>query len=209
MIEYVIAHNIDDRVLTRAVETLNSGGLICFPTDTNWIIAANFKNKKAVERLYKIKEEDASKHFSLLCDNISRATDVAIIDDKVFKLLKRTTPGHYTFILEANKKVAKLIKASKTSKEVGLRFVPSALVDQIITAHNDALISTNVPRSLLEISPEEEVFSYMIEDKMSHLVEMIIDPGEIEFAGLSTIVNFTESEIEIVREGAGDPSPFQ
>lgn len=211
MIEYILPHNPDDRVLRRASEILNNGGLICFPTDTSWVLAACSTQKSAIEKLYKIKKENAQKHFAILCDEISKASEIAHISNNAFKLLKRTTPGHYTFIFEATKKIAKLIPASKTDKEVGVRFVPSELVNKIIEIHGTVLVSTNITHSILDINDEmESIYSYQIEDKISHITELIIDPGEFEFIGPSSIIDFSKGEVpEVMRKGSGDITPFQ
>ena len=209
MIEYVIAHNPDDRVLKKASDILNKGGLICAPTDTNWQVLANPYKKEAVEKLYKLKEENQSKHFSLLCSSISMASDLAHINDRAFKLLKKITPGHYTFIFQATKKISKVIKATKTDKEIGIRFVPSILIERLLSTHSDALISTNIASHMVDTMEDGEVYSYMIEEKFSHLFDMIIDPGEVEFAGASSIVNLMEEDnFEVIREGIGDTSFF-
>tara|TARA_Y100000780_G_scaffold231707_1_gene258372 strand:+ start:148204 stop:148836 length:633 start_codon:yes stop_codon:yes gene_type:complete len=209
MIEYVIAHDPDDRVIERAVKLLKDGQLICLPTDTNWIALADPFNKNAVEQLYKLKQENVQKHFSLLVNDISKASDVAIIEDYAFKLLKRSIPGHYTFIFEATKKIAKTLKASKQDKEIGLRFVPSVLVSRIIEVFGAPLMGTNIPRKILEsYEGSDQIYSYMVEDKFAHILGMIIDPGEFEFAGESTIIDFSNGDVELVREGAGDASLF-
>ena len=209
MIEYIIAHSPDDRVLAKASTILKAGGLICFPTDTSWILAACSTNKVAIEKLYKIKKEDKQKHFSILCDEISTASEVAIIQNNAFKTLKKLIPGHYTFIFEASKKMAKLVQASRTDKEVGIRFVPSILVDKLIKIHGEVLISTNIPDKMFDLPEDstEQIYSYQVEEACSHIVEMIIDPGEFEFCGPSSIIDFSSGEIPIlVREGSGDVS---
>jgi tRNA threonylcarbamoyl adenosine modification protein (Sua5/YciO/YrdC/YwlC family) len=209
MIEYIIAHSPDDRVLAKASAILKSGGLVCFPTDTSWTLAACSTNKSAIEKLYKIKKEGKQKHFSILCDEISTASDVAIIQNHAFKTLKKLIPGHYTFIFEASKKMAKLVQASKTDKEVGIRFVPSILIEKLIKEHGEVLISTNIPDKMFDLPEDstEQIYSYQVEEACSHLVEMIIDPGEFEFSGPSTIIDFSSGEIPLlVREGAGDIS---
>lgn len=208
-VEYVLPHNPDDRVITKACDLLKSGGIICLPTDTNWILLANPYHKEGMEKLYKIKKENPQKHFSLLCSNISQASDVAIIDNQCFRLLKKSIPGHYTFIFEATKKISKVIKATKTDKEIGIRFVPSDLVNTLLESYGDVVISSNIPRSILVQDESEMIYSYMIEDcPITHLIDMIIDPGEFEFVGVSTIVSFINGQPEVTREGAGDPLLF-
>ena len=209
MIEYIVAHSPDDRVLEKACSILKSGGLVCMPTDTNWILIADPYNKDALEKLYKIKKENGNKHFSLFCPDISVASEVAHIDTQAFKILKKIIPGHYTFIFEAKKRIAKSIKASKTDKEIGIRFVPSVLVTKLLEKFDDVVISTNIPLSSLGISPEEPIYSYMIEEcELKKWIEMIIDPGEISFVGQSSIINFQGEIPEVIRAGSGDISLF-
>lgn len=213
MIEYVIPHNPDDRVLKKISDSLIEGGLVCFPTDTNWIVACDPFNKKGVEKIYKLKNENKQKHFSLLCANISEASKLANIDNQAFKLLKRAIPGHYTFIFEASKITTKNLSASKTDKEVGIRFVPSVLSQKILEHYGASLLSTNLTKEILDLSDDSElegIYSFMIEEKLSHVIDHIIDPGEFEFVGPSTIVDFVaEGAPVILREGAGDPKLFQ
>jgi tRNA threonylcarbamoyl adenosine modification protein (Sua5/YciO/YrdC/YwlC family) len=206
MIEYIIAHSPDDRILDKACSILKSGGVVCLPTDTNWILIADPYHKDSLEKLYKVKKENGSKHFSLFCPDISIASEVAHIDNNAFRILKKNTPGNYTFIFEAKKKISKSIKASKVDKEIGIRFVPSILVEKLLEKYQDIVISTNIPVSSLGISEGDDIFSYMIEDsEIKSMIEMIIDPGEIEFAGPSTIISFLDDLPEIIRVGAGDP----
>ena len=107
MIEYVIPENPDDRILRKASSLLSQGGLIAFPTDTNWIAVCDPFVKKGVEKLYSLKNEGKLKHYSILCDSLSRASEVAVIHNSAFRLLKKKVPGHYTFIFEAKKKITK------------------------------------------------------------------------------------------------------
>lgn len=209
MIEYIIAHSPDDRVLTRASEILKNGGLVCLPTDTNWTLLASVSKKEAMDKLYKIKKENKQKHFSILCADISQASDVALIDNQAFRILKKCIPGHYTFIFEATKKISKLIQASKTDKEIGIRFIPSILVEKLLETHQEPLLSTNIPLSIFSDEEiENGIFSYMLEDKIANICEMIIDPGEFEFVPPSTIVDFMDDVPNIIREGSGDTSYF-
>ena len=209
MIEYVQEHNPDDRVLKKASDLLSKGKLICFPTDTNWTLAACATQKDAIEKLYKIKRVSNQKHFAILCDSISRASEIAHIDNQAFRLIKKIIPGHYTFIFEATKKIAKYVQASKTDKEVGIRFVPSDLVNKLIETHDEVLICTNIPHSMLGIIDEQTpIYSYQLEDSLSHIVDLIIDPGEFDFVAPSSIVSFTNEIPEVLREGPGDTSLF-
>ena len=199
MIEYIIPQSPDDRILKKAVELLNNGEIIVAPTDTNWVMLANPFHKGAVEKLYRIKGEEKSHHFSLLCLDISRASEVAVISDFAFKKIKGKIPGHYTFIFEATKKIVKALKASKSDHQIGIRFVPSVLIEKLLEHFGECLLSTNIDKP-----NDEEIYSYQIEEQLKGRVQMIIDPGEYDFSGYSTIYDFSDEGMELVRAGAGN-----
>jgi tRNA threonylcarbamoyl adenosine modification protein (Sua5/YciO/YrdC/YwlC family) len=206
MIEYILRHSPDDRILKKASAILKSGNLICMPSDTNWVLLADPYVKGATEKLYKVKKEGTQKHFSVFCKDISMASEIAKIDNNAFKVLKRNIPGNFTFILEATKKISKSLTATKTDKEIGIRFVPCNIIEQLLDIHGDILITTQVPPEVSKVPEGEDLYSYMLEDSLRGIAQMIIDPGEIEFTGKSTIVSFLDGHPEVIREGAGDAS---
>lgn len=205
MIEYVIAENPDDRVLKKVSQALRNGELVCLPTDTSWVVIASPFNKKGVDKIYKYKNAPKLKTFSLLCDSISMASEVAIIEDNIFRFIKRIIPGHFTFIFTASKKITKAVAANKTDHEVGIRFVPSTLITKLLEIHGEPVISTNLDLEKFSpaVSSFSDVYSYMIEEELAGVVSMILDPGELSFVGQSTIVSFTDGGPEIIRQGAG------
>ena len=207
MIEYVFAHDPDDRIIEKARLLLKDGHLIVVPTDTNWVLVGDAFNKKAVESLYRLKGEEKSHHFSLLCSDLSKASELAYIPDRAFKLIRNKIPGHYTFIFEASKKVTKALKASKTDHQIGLRFVPEVLISRLLEAHGGALISSHLDEKLMKRPLEEgadPIYSYEIDDTLGNQVGLIIDPGEVNFVGTSTIYDLREGVMELVRDGAGE-----
>ncbi len=205
MIDYVVAHNPDDRVLLKASQILRNGGLICFPTETNWVVVADPYSKEGVEKLYRLRHVENTKHFTVLCDSFKKAQEVSIIDDNAFRILKKITPGPYTFIFEAQKKITKHLKASKSDKEVGIRFPPSKLVQKILQCHDDVVLSSHLSTDMMAMEDEQPlIYGALIEDYFGEKIEMIIDPGEYDFIGTSTtIIDFTSGAPEIIREGAG------
>lgn len=204
MIEYVIAHNPDDRIIEKACEVLRAGEFVVLPTDTSWTILADPFQKKAVEKLYRLKGEEKSHHFSLLCVDFAKASELAHISDSAFRLIKRHIPGHYTFIFEASKKMIKALKASKTDHQVGLRFVPDDLVNHLLNAYGSSLLCTNIGENILgRESAGDDVYSYELEEILRGKVSMIIDPGELNFVGPSTIYDLREGQGLCLREGAG------
>lgn len=208
MIEYIVEHNPDDRVLKKASAILKSGGLVCFPTESNWVVIADPFNKQGVEKLYSLRHVENTKHFTVLCPSFQKAMEIALIPDSAFSLMKRVVPGSYTFILEAQKKITKLLKASKYDHQVGIRFSPKKLCRSILSTHDEVVISSHITHDMLEQEEGSYLYSALIEDYFGNLIDLIIDPGEVEFVGQTTIVDFTSGSPEVVRSGAGDASLF-
>lgn len=208
MIEYVVEHNPDDRTLLKASQILRNGGLICFPTESSWVVVADPYNKKSVDKLYQIRHVENTKHFTILCQSFQKAMEIAVIDDGAFSLMKKVVPGSYTFILEANKKVTKLLKASKYDHQVGIRFPPRALCRKLMEMHDDVLISSPIKAEMMELEEDAFIYSALIEDFYGSMIDLIIDPGEVEFIGETTIVDFTSGAPEVIREGAGETRFF-
>jgi tRNA threonylcarbamoyl adenosine modification protein (Sua5/YciO/YrdC/YwlC family) len=205
MIEYVVEHNPDDRTLKKASQILRNGGLICFPTETNWVVVADPFNKAGIDKLYRFRHMDNTKHFTVLCDSFHKAQEVSYIDDSAFRLLKKMIPGSYTFIFEAQKKITKHLKASKIDKEVGIRFPPKALCLKFLDIHGEVVISSHLTHEMLEMEDDGvPLYSALIEDYFGNKIDLIIDPGEYDFIGNhTTIIDFTSGTPEVVREGAG------
>jgi tRNA threonylcarbamoyl adenosine modification protein (Sua5/YciO/YrdC/YwlC family) len=205
MIEYVVAHNTDDRVLKKASQILRNGGLLCFPTETNWVVVADPYNKEGVEKLYRLRHVDNTKHFTILCDSFQRAQEVSFIDDGAFRILKKIIPGSFTFIFEAQKKITRHLKASRLDKEVGIRFPPIELCLRLLEAHGDVVISTHLTSDMLNLEEEGTLlYGALIDDVIGNQLDLILDPGEYDFVGDSTtIIDFTSGIPELIRQGAG------
>lgn len=209
MISYVVEHNPDDRVLENAVRILKSGGLIAFPTETNWVVVADPAEKKGIEKLYQLRHVDNTKHFTVLCSSFQRATEIAHIEDAAFALMKKVIPGPYTFILPAQKKIQKYLKASRTDHEVGVRFPPNKLCQSLIDAYDGILISSHINHEMIDAEDDGiPLYSAQIEDTLGNFIDLIIDPGEYEFLSPTTIVDFTQGTPEVVRVGSGKPDLF-
>lgn len=203
MIEYIVPQNIDTRVLERIKEHLNDGGLIALPSDTNWIVCACPYKSKAVDALYSLKGESKSHHFSLICHNISQASEYAYIPDYAFRLIRSRLPGNFTFIFQASKVASKLLKASKTDKEVGIRIPPINYLLDLINYLEYPLLNTNIKPEMMGLSDPSEIYGLLIDEHFPH-VGLVIDPGEYQFVGASTIYRLIDEEVELVREGVGD-----
>lgn len=209
MIDYVIPDNPDDRILTKASQALVAGRLICLPLDTNWVVLASPFVKSGVERLYELRHVDNTKHFTVFCADFNQASEIAYIDDAAFRLIKRALPGPYTFIFRAQKKIIKHLKASKTDHEVGVRFAHSALLKKLLASHGDVTIGTHITADMIPDHDESiPIWSGLIEDYYGHLIETVLDAGETEFHGPTTIISFSEGIPVLVRQGLGPSEVF-
>ncbi len=206
MLVHVVAGNPDDRVLQEASRILTDGRLLCLPADSNWVVLADPYNKDGVERLYRFRQVESSKHFTLFCADLAQAAEVAHVTDANFRLMKRAAPGPFTFILKAQKKTAKHLKASRTDHQVGVRIPDCKLLSRLLRIHAGPAISSHLTPDMLPDHPEGvDVWGGEIEDAFSHSLAMVIDPGEWHFTGATTVVDLSGDEGPVlVREGVGD-----
>lgn len=196
----------EQRKIDKAVEILRSGGVIIYPTDTVYGIGCDIYSKEAVEKVAWIKGVDASKNnFSFICNDLSHISEyVRNIPTPLFKVMKKTLPGPYTYILKSSSKVPKVIDSKK--KTVGIRIPDHPIPRMIVERLGNPIVTTS-------IHDEDEIVEYStdpdhIYEKFSKLVDVIIDGGPGNNVA-STVVDCTdENETKILREGMGDLTPF-
>jgi len=198
--------NPEQRKIDKTVEILRSGGVVIYPTDTVYGIGCDIFNKEAVERVAHIKGLNASKNtFSFICNDLSHISEyVRNLPTPLFKLMKKTLPGPYTYILRSSSKVPKLIDSKK--KTVGIR-IPDHPIPRMIVEHlGNPIVTTSIhdEDEVVEYSTDPEV----IYEKFKNLVDLFIDGGPGNNVA-STVLDCTEeNEVKIVREGMGDLTPF-
>jgi tRNA threonylcarbamoyl adenosine modification protein (Sua5/YciO/YrdC/YwlC family) len=193
------AQNPAPRSLKTIVDCLKDGGVIIYPTDTVYGMGCDIFHPKAVERICRIKAVDPMKaQFSFICNDLSQLADYAkSIDTPLFRLLKRSLPGPFTFILPASKSVPKLLKAKKNT--IGIRVPDNLICTRIVEQLTHPIMSSSIPGN----SPVEEYTDpEVIHDKFGHLVDLVVDGG-IGGTVPSTVVDCTGEKPLIVREGAG------
>lgn len=193
--------NPEQRKIRQVVDVLLNGGIIVYPTDTVYGIGCNLMNRKAVERLCYVLEIKPQKlDLSFICRDLSQISEFARrIDTPIFKLLKKSLPGPFTFILESSSKVPKILDVNK--KTVGIRIPDHAVPRNIVEALGNPLITSSLKNEdiIREYTTEPDE---MYED-LKHLVDLVVDSG----AGgnvPSTVVDCTGETIRIVRQGLGD-----
>ena len=192
--------NPDKRKIAQVIDCLKKGGIVIYPTDTVYSFGCDLNNRKAVERLAKIKGVKIEKaNFSLICSDLSHISDYTVqFNNAIYTLMRKALPGPYTFILNANNSVPKLFKSKK--KTIGIRVPDNNIARTIVEELGNPLISSSVHN-------EDEILDYITDPELIHenfekLVDIVIDGGFGKNEG-STIIDCTSGEAEIIREGLG------
>ena len=192
--------NPNEKDIDKAVNILKKGGLIIYPTDTVYGLGCDISNNKALEKIARIKGVKLEKaNFSFICSDLSNLSQyVKQIDTPTYKILKRALPGAFTFILNGNNNLPKVFKKKKT---VGIRIPDNNIVRQIVKVLGNPIISTS-------IYDEDDVIEYttdpeLIYEKWQDKVDLVIDGGYGDNLA-STVVDLTNDEILIIREGKGN-----
>jgi tRNA threonylcarbamoyl adenosine modification protein (Sua5/YciO/YrdC/YwlC family) len=200
----LLSINVDHpepRKIRRAVDALQSGGVIAYPTDTVYGLGCDLTNKHAVERLYAIKGMDRSHPLAFVCPDLSDIARYAMVDNQVYRVLRRFLPGPYTFILEATRDVPKLVQMRR--KNVGIRVPACETTRALARELNRPIISSTAARSGEEplVDPHEI-------DATFRGLALVLDGGA---GGLvpTSVIDLTTVPPSVVREGAGPVDEFR
>lgn len=192
--------NPEGRKIKQVVEVLEKGGIIIYPTDTVYAFGCDMTNKKAVDRLARLRGKDPNQAlFSIICQDISQVSDyTALINNEVFRVMKHNLPGPFTFILQANNRLPKLLKNRKET--IGIRIPNNNIAQQLITALGRPIISASLKSddAITEYYTDPED----IYDDHRKLVDIVIDGGPGGNTP-STIIDCTSEVPVLDREGAG------
>jgi len=195
--------NPQTRLINQAVALIRSGGVVIYPTDSGYALGCLLENKAALERICRIRHLDSSHNFTLVCRDLSELSLYSKVDNQAFRLIKNNTPGPYTFILKATKEVPRRLMNEK-KKTIGIRVPANPITQALLAALGEPLMSTTL---ILPGSEVAESDSYEIRDRLEQVVDLIIDGGYLGEQP-TTVVDFSEDSPEVVRHGAGDPTPF-
>lgn len=192
--------NPNAREVLKIVEVLKGGGVIVYPTDTVYAIGCDINNVKAVQRVCQLKGVKPEKaNFSMICRDLSNIAAYAKVSNEVFKVMKRNLPGPYTFILPATSKLPHVMMNRR--KTIGIRVPDNYIVMAIVEELGNPLLTTSV-------KAEDDVVEYMtdpelINEAYGKLVDVVIDGGYGKNVA-STVVDCTDGDIRIVRQGIGE-----
>ncbi len=195
--------NTDIKKILEVVECLKNGGVIIYPTDTIYGLGCDIHSQKAVEKICKIKGIKPEKsQLSFICNDLSHIADYAKVSTPAFKLMKRALPGPFTFLLNASSKVPKIIQANR--KTVGIRIPDNIIPRLIVQELGNPIVTTSLKEEdSLEFSTDPE----LIFEKYENLVDMVIDGG-IGSITPSTIIDATNDDFEVIRQGLGNIEDF-
>lgn len=195
--------NPQKRLIDQAVQIVRQGGVIAYPTDSGYALGCHLGDKKAIERIKRLRSLDDKHNFTLVCSDLSDIGTYAKVDNSVFRLLKANTPGAYTFILNATSEVPRLLLHPKR-RSIGVRVPDHRITHALLEALGEPLMSVTlipVGEELPMTDPEE------IRDRYMNQLDLIIDGGACHLEPTS-VIDLRELPPTILREGRGDLAPF-
>lgn len=184
----------EPRKISQALAVLERGGLIAYPTDTVYGLGCDLMNKQAIERLYVVKNMQKNKSLAFICHDLSDIAKYAVVDNWAYRILKHNLPGPYTFILPATREVPKMVLSKQ--KTVGIRVPDHPVVTTLARELGRPIISSTAapPGEDAMIDPSE------IDDRFK--LDLVLDGGVCGMTP-TTVVDLSEGQVQIVREGAG------
>ena len=193
--------NPQQRLITKVVEVIKRGGIIAYPTDTYYGIGCDIMNKKAIEKIYLLKQRDKIKPFSFLCSDLKNISHYAKVSNYAYKTMKRLLPGPYTFVLEGSKLVPKIMLTKR--KTAGIRMPDNSICLELVKMLGNPIISTSasMPDGTLFFDPS------LIHDYFQSRIDIVIDGGPVP-GYPSSVISLINDMPEVIREGRGDVGIF-
>ncbi len=191
------------RLIKQAAEIARSGGLIALPTDAAYSLAGVAGYAPLLDRIRSIRGVDERHHFTLMCRDLSEIATYARVDNSQYRLLKATTPGSYTFILEGTKELPRRLLHPKR-KTIGLRVPDHPLALALLEELDEPLLTSTLilPGYEVPLADADEIRQHL-----EKLLDLVIDAGQCGTA-MTTVINLTSAEPELVRAGQGSLAPF-
>ena len=192
------------RRVTEIVETIRGGGLIAYPTDSSYAFGCHIGDKRAMDRIRRIRRTDKNHNFTLVCSDLSEISTYARVDNWAYRMLKAMTPGPYTFILPAPREVPKRLQHPKR-RTIGLRVPDHSLVRAVLEALGEPIMSSTL---LLPGDDLPLTDPYEIQERIGHDIDLIIDAGPTGIEPTS-VIDLSQDTVEVLRVGRGDVSALR
>jgi tRNA threonylcarbamoyl adenosine modification protein (Sua5/YciO/YrdC/YwlC family) len=194
--------NPQERQIQRMVDILRKGGIVAYPTDTFYGIGCDIMNKKAIEKIYLIKQRDRTKPFSFICPDLTDIATYAKISNIAYRNMKRLLPGPYTFVLPGSKMVPKIMLTKR--RTAGIRVPDNKIALALAKELGNPIISTSAT------DPDGNVFENpsLLHDYFENRIEAVIDGGPVPGVP-SSVISLVDDIPEIIRHGAGNVDIFE
>ncbi len=196
-------HSPQPRLVAQAAKMIREGALVAFPTDSAYALGGHLGDAALLERIRRIRGVDERHHFTLMCRDLSEIATYARVDNAQYRMLKASTPGSYTFILEGSKELPRRVLHPKR-KTIGLRVPDHPVVLALLAELGEPILSSTL------ILPGDDEPLCDAEDILGRLdkrVDLVIDAGYCN-RGMTTVLNLVGGGIEVVRKGCGSLLPF-
>ena len=196
--------NPQARLISQAVACVRHGGLIVYPTDSGYALGCHIGDKKALDRIRKIRKLEKSHNFTLVCRDLSELAIFARVDNKSFRVLKNHTPGPYTFILRASPEVPNRLQHPK-KKTIGIRVPENAIAMALLESLGEPLMSTSLimPGDEVPLFDPEEIY-----EVLKGRVDLVINGGHVSDIP-TTVIDMLDGFPKVIRSGAGTPEEFE
>jgi len=197
--------NPQGRLIRQAVAIIQEGGVIAYPTDSCYALGCHLGDKKAMDRISRIRQIGPTHNFTLVCKDLSDISLYARVNNAAFRLLKSLTPGPYTFILKATNEVPRRLQNPKR-KTIGIRIPDNAICQSLLEELDQPLMSSTLILPEKEL-PETDPFE--IREQLEHAVDLIIDGGHCGFEPTTVVLMQDDGDIDILRKGRGDTARLE
>lgn len=199
MLMEINPHNPPERLISQAAEILRRGGIIAYPTDTQYGIGCDIMNKRAIEKIYQLRQRDKKKPFSFICSDLKHISNWAKVSNYAYKTMRRLLPGPYTFILEGSKLVPKTMLTKR--RTAGIRVPDNAICLALVLALGNPIISTSAK------TPDGDLFDdpSLIHDYFGSRLDLVIDGGPAP-GQPSSVISLIDDEPLVLRQGLGEVS---
>ena len=205
MAKLIEIHPVDPqpRRVAEIVEIIRNGGLIAYPTDSSYAFGCHIGDKRAIDRIHRIRRTDKTHNFTLICRDLSEISSYARVDNWAYRLIKSMTPGPYTFILQATREVPKRLQNPKR-RTIGLRVPDHPLVHAMLDVLGEPIMSSTLtlPGDNMPLTDPLD-----IEARIGHQIDLIVDAGPTGIEPTS-VIDLTSGVAEVLRQGRGDVSAF-